>query len=62
MRETFSDLLHRLYVERYTGPVVLQFGQGVPNVAEIPQPSVQIRLDKPARLVADLTVTVSSRL
>jgi hypothetical protein len=60
--ESFAALLARLYAEQYTGPVVLQFGQGVPSRAEIPQPAVQIRLDKPSRAVAHLQTTIDSRL
>jgi hypothetical protein len=59
--ESFAMLLARLYAESYTGPLTLQFGQGVPSVAEIPQPSVQIRLDKEARPLADLTRSSRSR-
>jgi hypothetical protein len=44
--ETFPVLLARLYREQYTGPIVVQFGQGVPSMIEIPQPSQLIRLDK----------------
>lgn len=59
--ESFSTLLRRLYDEQYTGPVVLNFGQGVPSGAEIPQPSVKIRLDKTTSPRADLQATIDSR-
>lgn len=59
--ESFATLLSRLYDEQYTGSLTLQFGQGVPSVAEIPQPAVQIRLDKEARPRADLQRTLDSR-
>jgi hypothetical protein len=56
--ESFPALLARLYDERYTGAVVIQFGSGVPAAVEFPQPPVTIRLDKPPKLRKDLTSTV----
>lgn len=53
--ETFPAILERLYHEQYTGPIVVQFGQGVPSVIEIPCEPTRIRLDKPVRQRADLT-------
>lgn len=50
MSETFPALLQRLYTEQYTGPIVVQFGQGVPSAVEIPKPPDVIRLDKAPKL------------
>ncbi len=47
-RETFADVLLRLFQERYTGSVVLHFGEGVAASMEIPAPSTKIRLTRPS--------------
>lgn len=46
---TFPQLLERLHAERHTGPVVIHFAQGQPNVIEIPSAPTRIALDKPDR-------------
>jgi hypothetical protein len=45
-RETFAQVLERLYVSKHTGPVVLHFAHGQPNVIEVPTSSERIVLDK----------------
>jgi hypothetical protein len=46
---TMPDLLMRLYTERYTGSLVLHFGQGIAHAAEFPQPPIRILLDRPQK-------------
>lgn len=53
---TFPALLERLYAEQFSGPVVIQFGQGVPHIVEFPQPAKTVRLDK-APVQPDTCVT-----
>jgi hypothetical protein len=60
-RETFPAVLERLYGEKYTGPIVVQFGQGVPSVIEFPQPSRRIRLDTGRNRRPDLATSLDSR-
>lgn len=62
MTETFPAVLARLYGERYTGPIIIQFGEGVPSVIEIPQPAIAIRLDKPPKRRHDVTHALDARL
>jgi len=45
-KQTFPDVLERLYCEQYTGPVILHFAQGRPNHVEIPAKPETIVLDK----------------
>lgn len=46
---TFAEMLQKLHAEQYTGPVIIQFGQGVPSEVQIPCEPQRIRLDKPKR-------------
>ena len=46
---TFTSLLEQLYAERYTGAVVLHFGEGMANAVHFLKPVQQIRIDKPPR-------------
>lgn len=48
-RDSFAALLARLHAERYTGALVLHFGQGVAHHAEIPNAPRRIALDKRKR-------------
>lgn len=45
-RVSFAAMLERLYSEKHTGPVVVHFAQGQPNVIEMPCEPVRISLDK----------------
>lgn len=49
MSDTFPAVLERLYADKYTGPIVVQFGQGVPSAIEIPCAPKRIRLEKVAK-------------
>lgn len=43
---TFPAMLQKLYAEQHTGPVVVHFDQGRPNVIELPCAPVRVVLDK----------------
>jgi hypothetical protein len=43
---TFAEWLSELHARKYTGPVVVQFGEGVPNEVEMPRPPDRIRLTR----------------
>lgn len=44
-RVSFFGMLERLYAQRHTGPVVVHFAQGQPNVIELPSEPTRIALD-----------------
>lgn len=45
-RLTFAEMLQKLHLGKHTGPVIVHFAQGVPNVIELPAPTTQIKLEK----------------
>jgi hypothetical protein len=55
VRPTFPEVLEGFYRDKHTGPVTVHFAQGVPNVVEIPEEPMRIRLDKREPLRASLT-------
>ena len=61
MADSFPTLLERLYLERFTGTVLLHFMGGSPLEIEFPGASRRIRLDKPLTDATGLTATVDSR-
>lgn len=44
-RLSFATMLEKLYADKHTGPVVVHFAQGSPNVIEIPCEPTRISLD-----------------
>jgi hypothetical protein len=45
-RPTFAELLAHLHAHRHTGPVIIHFAEGHPNVVEMPTPATLVKLDK----------------
>lgn len=43
---TFAAWLERIYADRYTGPVMLHFGQGVVTEAHVLVKETRVRFDK----------------
>lgn len=43
---SFAQMLQKLHDEKHTGPVVVHFAQGHPNVVEIPKEPERIKLEK----------------
>jgi len=46
LEATFADLMAQLYAMKYTGPVILHCGEGVPGRVEFPSPSIMVKLDR----------------
>lgn len=46
---TFAQWLETLHQQQYTGPVLFQFGQGVPNEMQLLAVGTRFRLTKAAR-------------
>ena len=44
-RVSFAAMLEKLYSDKHTGPIVVHFAQGKPNVVEIPCEPMRIPLD-----------------
>ena len=45
-RLSFAAMLDKLYTEKHTGPIVVHFAFGHPNVIEVPCEPLRIPLDK----------------
>jgi hypothetical protein len=45
-RATFPAVLAKLFEQKHTGPVIVHFAQGHPNVIEVPGAATRIVLDK----------------
>ncbi len=56
LRSTFAEMLHRLFTEKHTGPVVVHFAEGQPTAVDIVAPPVQVKLDKVPQARAFSTV------
>lgn len=44
-RQSFPELLERLFIQKHTGPVVVHFAGGVAKSVEIQQQSERIQLE-----------------
>lgn len=49
VRPTFPEWLEQVYLERYTGAVLIHFGQGVPGAVQKLATAETIQLDNPGR-------------
>ena len=49
-RVTFPEWLARVYADRFTGAVVVHFGQGVANEAQVLAAEARIAFDKPPKM------------